>query len=88
MNPDDLDELDRAILDVLTEGRSEGEPWGIATPAVVLAALEEQGYESPPVRQTINNRMKNMSLAGHLRNRYQKGEYMLVDDPRDDTTTN
>jgi len=82
MDPEDLDDLDHAILDVLTDGREEGEPWGIATPAVVLAALKAGGFEDPPVRQTINNRMKRLELASHLENRYGKGEYVLVDDPR------
>jgi len=83
LNPEDLDELDVAILDVLKEGRDDGRPWGIATPAVVLAALEEQGYGDLPVRQTINNRMARLELAGHLDNRFDKGEYVFVDDPRE-----
>lgn len=81
---DDLDDLDRAILDFLQEGRDEGEPWGIATPVVVRAAIEERDFEDIPVRQTINNRMKRLELAGHLRNRFDKGEYLFLSDPRDD----
>lgn len=83
LEPEDLDSLDRAILDFLLEGRDQDRPWGIATPTVVLAALEERGFDVP-TRQTINNRMKDMALAGHLENRYDKGEYVLVDDPRDE----
>jgi len=83
LEPGDLDELDVAILDFLKEGRDEGAPWGIATPAVMLAALEERGFEDLPVRQTINNRMARLELAGHLDNRFGKGEYVFVDDPRE-----
>ena len=84
LDADDLDSLDRAILDYLQEGRDDGEPWGIATPAVVRAALEERGFENVPVRQTINNRMRKLELAGHLQNRHDKGEYVFLTDPRDD----
>lgn len=83
LDAEDLDELDRAILDYLQQGRAEGEPWGIATPAVVLAALEEGDYTDVPVRQTINNRMRRLEIAGHLENRFGKGEYVFVDDPRE-----
>lgn len=82
--PEDLDDLDEEILDVLLEGRDAGDPWGVATPAVVRAVLEERGYDDVPVRQTINNRMRNLQLAGHLSNRYGKGEYEFVSDPREE----
>ena len=82
MDEDDLDALDEAILDYLLEGRDEGGPWGVATPAVARAALREQGM-SVPSRQTVNNRMKRMELAGHLENRFGKGEYVFVEDPRE-----
>lgn len=87
LDADDLDSLDRAILDYLQEGRDEGDPWGISTPAVVRAALEEQGFDDVPVRQTINNRMKRLELAGHLDNRFDKGEYVFLSDPRDSETS-
>lgn len=85
LDPSDLDDLDRAILDYLQEGREEGEPWGIATPAVTRAALQDRGWSESelPVRQTFNNRMKDMALAGHLRNLYDKGVYEFVSDPRE-----
>lgn len=87
LDRDDLDDLDRAILDFLQDGRDEGEPWGIATPAVVRAGLKERGWSEDdlPVRQTINNRMTNMALAGHLSNRFDKGEYVFISDPRSDS---
>lgn len=87
LQAEDLDELDRAILDFLQEGRDKDVPWGIATPSVVRAHLIEIGHFEPgeePVRQTINKRMRDMALAGHLDNRYGKGEYVFVNDPRYD----
>lgn len=84
MDADDLDALDRAILDYLKEGRTEeGQPWGIASPALVRAALVDRGVDVP-ARQTINNRMKRMELAGHLRNLHGKGTYEFVSDPREE----
>lgn len=86
MEPEDLDELDEAILDYLKEGRESGEPWGRGTPAVVRARLKKRGWteEDLPLRQTINNRMKNMALAGHLVNIEDKGEYEFDNDPREE----
>lgn len=83
LSANDLDELDRAILDYLQEGRDESGPWGIATPIIVRTALKERGMDVP-VRQTVNNRMVRLALAGHLENRFDKGEYVFVSDPRDD----
>lgn len=82
MDEDDLDKLDRAILDYLQEGSGEGEPWGRASPALVRAALADRGFDVP-TRQTINNRMKRMELAGHLENLHDQGIYAFVDDPRE-----
>lgn len=83
MEASDLDDLDRAILDYLKENRGTELPWGIATPAVVLAALEERGWDDPPVRETINNHMRMLEVAGHLENIYGKGMYAFVNDPRE-----
>ena len=82
MDEDDLDALDEAILDYLLEGRNEDGPWGVATPALVRAALRERGV-TVPSRQTVNNRMKRMELAGHLDNPHDKGVYFFVSDPRE-----
>lgn len=83
LDEDDLDWLDVAILDFLRRGKYANNPWGIATPAVVRAYLVEELGKDIPTRQTINNRMRKLELAGHLENRYGKGEYVYVDDPRD-----
>ena len=80
----DLDDLDKAILDTLQEGRdTPDEPWGIATPSLIHDILKDQGHDV--VRQTINNRMKRLELAGHLDNVRGKGVYKFQSDPRDDT---
>lgn len=83
--PDELDDLDRAILDYLLEGRDEGEPWGKATPSEVYRALDDRGRLAElgdPVRQTVQNRIQRMALAGHLENKYDTGSYEFVSDPR------
>lgn len=87
LTPDDIDELDAAILDYFLEGRDEGEPWGKATPSEVYRALDERGTLDElgnPVRQTVQNRIKNLALATHLENKYDTGSYEFVSDPRED----
>lgn len=84
--PDDVDELDAAILEYFLEGRDDGDPWGKATPSEVYRALDERGELDDlgnPVRQTVQNRIQRLSLAGHLRNKYDTGSYEFVSDPRD-----
>ena len=84
---DELDDLDEAILDYFTEGRDEDRPWGKATPSEIYRALETRGTLEKlgnPVRQTVQNRIKNFSLAGHLENKYDTGSYELVSDPREE----
>lgn len=86
LEPDDLDALDHAILDYLLEGRSNGKPWGKATPTEVYRALDERGKLAElgdPVRQTVQNRIQRMALAGHLENKHDSGCYEFQNDPRD-----
>lgn len=86
LTPDEIDELDAAILDYLLAGRETGDPWGKATPSEVYRGLDEQGTLSEvgsPVRQTVQNRMQRLELAGHLENRYGTGCYAFVSDPRE-----
>lgn len=85
LSPDDIDDLDVAILDYFLEGRDQGEPWGKATPSEIYRALDERGTLNEvgnPVRQTVQNRIKNLALAGHLENKYDTGSYEFVSDPR------
>lgn len=84
MNADDLDDLDRAILDYLQREPSCEKGWGMATPSLVHAVMKDERGDVP-VRQTINNRMKRLELAGHLENPYDKGVYRFVSDPREGT---
>lgn len=81
LDPSDLDDLDRAILDYLQEGHDEGDPWGRATPSLIRDELSAREIDVP-VRQTINNRMKRLELAGHLKNLRDSGVYEFTDDPR------
>lgn len=87
LSPDDIDELDEAILDYFLEGRDEGNPWGKATPSEVYRSLDERGVLDElgnPVRQTVQNRITNLALATHLENKYDTGSYEFVSDPRDE----
>ncbi len=86
LSPDAIDELDSAILDYMLEGQSENEPWGKATPTEVYRALDNRGVLEDlgnPVRQTIQNRIQRLALAGHLENKYDSGSYEVVSDPRE-----
>lgn len=86
LSPDDVDALDSAILDYFLEGRDNGEPWGKATPSEVYRALDERGQLDDlgnPVRQTVQNRIQRLALAGHLENKYDTGSYEFVSDPRE-----
>jgi hypothetical protein len=86
LDADDLDDLDRAILNYFLEGRPD-EPWGKATPSEVHRALDDDGTLEEvgnPVRQTVQNRIQRLALAGHLQNQYDTGSYRFVSDPRDD----
>ena len=83
LDASELDDLDRAILDYLQEGRSEETGWGMATPALVRDVLEDRGRDVP-TRQTIQHRMDGMAKADHLENvGYGKGVYRFLSDPRD-----
>lgn len=89
LSPDAIDELDSAILDYFLEGRP-AEPWGKATPTEVYRALDDRGVLSElgnPVRQTIQNRIQRLALAGHLENKYDSGSYEFVSDPRETTNS-
>lgn len=71
-----LDELNCAILEYLDND-------GRATPVVVHAHLESLENIEVPTRQTVNDRLSRMALAGYLKNVHSKGLYEIVDDPRE-----
>jgi len=72
LTEDELNELDKKILDVLTDGR--------ATPTLIKKILEDRGTEVS--RQYINQRMKRLSEHDHIENLFDTGVYELVIDPR------
>lgn len=63
----DLNDTDRAVLDILAEGRN--------VPANI-------GDELDVSRQYIHQRMKLLETADYVRN-IGRGVYELVEDPRD-----
>lgn len=69
-------ETEEQILELLKQGRSQGEPWGYTTPAHVRDELGiEKGNDSFHLRQLAN--------AGWIR-KVTRGFYRFVEDPRDD----
>lgn len=86
LRPDQIDDLDDAILDYFIEDRDSGGPWGKATPMEVHRALDQRGKLDElnnPVRQTIQNRIQRMAYADHLHNVLDTGNYRFVSDPRE-----
>jgi uncharacterized membrane protein len=69
MEPEDLNDSDRAILAVLREGR--------ATPAALKDWTGLSG-------QTIHNRLGRLVAAAHVEKVHDSGLYELVDDPREE----
>lgn len=68
MEPGELLESDRAILDELHKGR--------ATP---VALADWTGLS----KQTIHNRLNVLVATGYVKKAHPSGLYELVDDPRD-----
>ncbi|ELY76562.1 hypothetical protein C488_08362 [Natrinema pellirubrum DSM 15624] len=71
--PDDRQE---AILDILKEGREDGEPWGYANPKRLEEALETR-------RQYINRALRGLVDAGWVE-KVNRGLYCFVTDPREE----
>jgi Fe2+ or Zn2+ uptake regulation protein len=69
MEPEELNESDYKILEVLREGR--------ATPAALKDWTGRSG-------QTVHNRLGRLVAAGHVEKVHESGLYELVDDPRQD----
>ncbi|MFW6382428.1 MAG: hypothetical protein ACOCZD_00125 [Haloferacaceae archaeon] len=68
----DLNDLDKKILDVLSDGR--------ATPTLVKRLLERDSTDVS--RQYINRRMKRLSEHDHIENLLDTGVYEMLEDPR------
>lgn len=65
------------LLDVLTDGRDEGEPWGYAT---VKRFTEETDLR----KQYVNRELDGLLGAGWVEKPY-RGLYRFNEDPREDT---
>ncbi|MGQ3723554.1 ArsR family transcriptional regulator [Natrialba aegyptia] len=78
MDEEDLRPADEAILDVLTEGRGSGKPWGRATKGMLV---DETGYS----RNTVYNRLEVLQAAGHIDVKHESTRmFEFVTDPRKD----
>ncbi|UIP00323.1 ArsR family transcriptional regulator [Halobaculum sp. CBA1158] len=78
MDADDLTRTDRAILDVLKEGRGGDEPWGIATKGRLV---DETDFS----RNSVYNRLEILQAAGHVKLIHEgTREFKFVDDPREE----
>jgi len=69
---DDLNDTDREILDVLSDGR--------ATPQLVRKELAARGREVS--RQYVSQRLTRLREHEHIENLHGTGVYEIVDDPR------
>lgn len=78
MDPEDLTETDRAILNELRKGRdSDQQPWGIATKGRLI---DETGFS----RNTVYNRLEVLEAAGHVELIHDgTREWQFVSDPRE-----
>jgi uncharacterized membrane protein len=69
MEPDELNDSDRRILDALADGR--------CTPA---ALMDWSGLS----KQTVHSRLNTLVAAGHVEKVHESGLYELIDDPREE----
>ena len=70
------DERQQAILEVLQDGRDEGQPWGYANPKRLAEELDIR-------RQYINRALQGLVDAGWVE-KVNRGLYRFVADPRED----
>ena len=69
------DEHQEAILNILKQGREEGQPWGYANPKRLQTQLEIR-------KQYINRSLRSLVDAGWVE-RVNRGLYRFVSDPRE-----
>lgn len=69
MDADDMDDLHHEIVDIMLEGRTDGQPWGYATPRY----LAERTGES---RQLVSNRLRDLEF-GDAVEKVVRGLYRL-----------
>ena len=70
------DERQKAIIDVLKEGRKEGNPWGYANPKRLEEELDIR-------RQYVNRALNGLVDAGWVE-KVNRGLYRFVADPREE----
>lgn len=70
-----LNDMDRAVLDLLAEGR--------VSPSLAQTILADREIADTS-RQYINKRLKRLAEHGHVTNLYGSGIYELVRDPREE----
>jgi DNA-binding IclR family transcriptional regulator len=70
------DETEEQVLDVLTDGRERGEPWGYTTPTVAGNALDLR-------RQYTSRALQDLTKAGWVE-QVGRGVYRYVEDPRNE----
>lgn len=75
LSPDQLNDLDKNLLDLLHEGR--------VTPTLARTQLDKRGLADVS-RQYINRRLKRLAEHDHIENLLDTGVYELVTDPRED----
>jgi DNA-binding Lrp family transcriptional regulator len=75
LDPDDLTDLDRAILDYLRKD-------GRATPKLIQQDLQARGVDTG-VRQNVSARLKRLREHEYVKNIRDTGVYAFVDDPRE-----
>lgn len=76
----DPSDAEEKILDVLTDGRERGEPWGYVTPKY-LHQLDED--EDAPDIPDVNFNLGRLRDAGWI-TRVCRGFYRFSKDPRED----
>jgi predicted transcriptional regulator len=68
-------EREERILELMVEGRDEGQPWGRVNPMYITENLDIRG-------QYVNRSLKNLVAAGWVRKPVE-GLYEFVEDPRE-----
>lgn len=75
LTPEQLNDVDEAVLDLLDEGR--------VTPALAREQLAERRVTDVS-RQYVNQRLRRLEEHGHVKNLLESGVYELAGDPRDE----
>lgn len=74
LSPEDLNEIDRTILQYLTEGR--------VTPVYLRERIIDEEVRESISEQYLGQRLKRLQEHNHVKNLYDTGLYELQQDPR------